>query len=48
VLDHARGGSLAALLSRRGRLTPGEVVTIAAPLAQALAAAHAAGWCTAT
>jgi serine/threonine protein kinase len=43
VLDHASGGSLAALLARRGRLEPGEVVTVAAPLAQALAAAHAAG-----
>lgn len=43
VLDHAAGGSLAALLARRGALDPGEVVTIAAPLAQALAAAHARG-----
>ncbi len=48
VLDHAPGGSLAALLARRGSLEPGEVVTVGAPLAQALAAAHAAGWCTAT
>lgn len=43
VLDHAAGGSLAALLARRGALDPGEVVTIAAPLAQALSAAHARG-----
>lgn len=43
VLDLAAGGSLAALLSRRGSLDPAEVVTIAAPLAQALAAAHARG-----
>ncbi len=43
VLDHAPGGSLAALLSRRGDLQPGEVVTVAAPLAAALAVAHAAG-----
>ena len=43
VLDHAAGGSLAALLARRGALDPGEVVTVAAPLAQALAAAHARG-----
>ena len=43
VLDLATGGSLAALLARRGRLDPGEVVTIAGPLAQALAAAHAEG-----
>lgn len=43
VLDLAVGGSLAALLTRRGSLDPGEVVTVAAPLAQALAAAHACG-----
>lgn len=43
VLDHAAGGSLAALLARRGSLDPGEVVTIGGPLAQALAAAHARG-----
>lgn len=43
VLDHAAGGSLATLLARRGALDPGEVVTVAAPLAQALAAAHARG-----
>jgi hypothetical protein len=43
VLDHAAGGSLAALLSRRGHLSPAEVVTVAAPLAEALAAAHARG-----
>ncbi|MCW2723926.1 MAG: Serine/threonine protein kinase, partial [Frankiales bacterium] len=43
VLDLAAGGSLAALLGSRGRLDPGEVVTVAAPLAQALAAAHASG-----
>jgi hypothetical protein len=43
VLDHAAGGSLAALLTRRGTLDPAEVVTVAAPLAQALAAAHACG-----
>ena len=43
VLDHAPGGSLASLLARRGRLQPGEVVTVVAPVAQALAEAHAAG-----
>ncbi|MDX6199601.1 MAG: eukaryotic-like serine/threonine-protein kinase [Actinomycetota bacterium] len=43
VLDHAAGGSLAVLLTRRGSLDPAEVVTVAAPLAQALAAAHACG-----
>ncbi len=43
VLDHAAGGSLAALLTRRGCLEPGEVVTVAVPLASALACAHAVG-----
>ena len=43
VLDHAPGGSLADLLTRRGCLEPGEVVTVAAPLARALAALHARG-----
>ena len=43
VLDHAPGGSLAALLTRRGVLDAGEVVTIAAPLASALAVAHGLG-----
>ena len=43
VLDHAPGGSLGALLTRRGCLDPGEVVTIAVPLARALAVAHAQG-----
>jgi hypothetical protein len=43
VLDLAAGGSLAALLSRRGPLDPGEVVTVAVPVAQALAVAHDAG-----
>lgn len=43
VLDLAAGGSLAALLRRRGTLEPGEVVTVAAPLASALAVAHTAG-----
>jgi eukaryotic-like serine/threonine-protein kinase len=43
VLDLAAGGSLASLLATRRRLAPGEVVTIAVPLAQALAAVHAQG-----
>ncbi len=43
VLDLATGGSLAGLLTRRGRLDASEVVTLAAPIAQALAAAHAQG-----
>lgn len=43
VLDYAAGGSLAALLARRGQLEPGEVVTVGVPIASALAAAHARG-----
>jgi hypothetical protein len=43
VLDLLAGGSLAALLARRGRLRPGEVVTAIAPVAAALAHAHARG-----
>ena len=43
VLDHAACGSLEALLAMRGTLTPGEVVTVLAPLAEALGAAHAHG-----
>ena len=36
VVEHAPGGSLEALLTRRGTLSPGEVVTALAPVAQAL------------
>lgn len=43
VLDLLEGGDLAALLGVRGRLTPGEVVTVCAPVAAALAHAHAHG-----
>lgn len=43
VLDLADGGTLAALLLARGRLTPGEVVTAIAPVGAALAYAHTAG-----
>lgn len=43
VLDPAAGGTLAGLLARRGALDPGEVVTVAVPLALGLATAHAAG-----
>jgi hypothetical protein len=43
VLDRVPGGSLARRLADRGRLQPGQVVTLALPLAQALAAAHACG-----
>ena len=43
VLELLPGGSLAALLARRGRLRPGEVVTAIAPVAAALAHAHGNG-----
>ncbi len=43
VLDYLPGGSLASLLARRGRLDAGEVVSILAPLAAALAYAHDEG-----
>src|ERR671921_2039332 len=43
VLDLLEGGSLAALLARRGRLRPGEVVTALAPVAATLAHAHERG-----
>ncbi|TFV79165.1 serine/threonine protein kinase [Blastococcus sp. CT_GayMR19] len=43
VLELLAGGSLAALLARRGRLRPGEVVTAIAPVAAALAHAHENG-----
>lgn len=43
VLDLAEGGSLGGLLGRRGQLLAGEVVTALAPVADALAMAHAHG-----
>lgn len=43
VLDLLEGGSLAALLAARGRLGAGEVVTVCAPVAAALAHVHAHG-----
>jgi hypothetical protein len=43
VLELLAGGSLAALLARRGRLRAGEVVTAIAPVAAALAHAHGNG-----
>lgn len=42
IMQYAGGGSLAALLGQR-RLTAGQLVTIAAPLADALAYAHTRG-----
>lgn len=43
VLDFAAGGDLAAAIASHGRLQAGEVVTVAAPIADALAYVHAAG-----
>jgi serine/threonine protein kinase len=43
VLDYAAGGSLAAVIGVRGRLSAGEVVTIGVPLAQALSDIHTRG-----
>ncbi|MGI8760021.1 MAG: serine/threonine-protein kinase [Jatrophihabitantaceae bacterium] len=43
VVDLAGGGSLADLVTARGRLTPGEVISAVAPIAAALAYAHTAG-----
>jgi serine/threonine protein kinase len=40
VMDYADGGDLATILAVRGRLPAPEVVTIVAPIATALAAAH--------
>ncbi|WP_420180764.1 serine/threonine protein kinase [Paenarthrobacter sp. TA1.8] len=43
VMDYAAGGSLANLMSARGKLTVGEAVTILTPIAQALDYLHANG-----
>jgi hypothetical protein len=43
VLDLVDGGTLAQLVAARRHLTPGEVVTVLAPLATALADLHALG-----
>ncbi len=43
IMDYAAGGSLANLISARGKLRIGEAVTILTPLAQALDYLHASG-----
>ncbi|MQA88594.1 MAG: protein kinase [Streptosporangiales bacterium] len=43
IMELADGGNLAGLLAARGALSPGEVVTIFAPIAQGLAEAHRRG-----
>lgn len=44
TMDYAAGGSLAQLVSARGRLTVGETVTVLTPIAQALAYLHGKGF----
>jgi hypothetical protein len=44
LLDYAPGGSLGGLLAGRGRLGPGETVTVLTPVAQALAYLHGHGF----
>lgn len=43
VLDLIDGGTLASVIAQRGHLSPGEVVTVVAPLAQTIADLHADG-----
>lgn len=43
VMEYVAGATLRALLGRRGRLTPGQAVTVLLPLLRALGAAHRAG-----
>lgn len=43
AMQYAAGGSVPDVLARRGRLTAGEVVAVAAPVADALASAHRRG-----
>jgi serine/threonine protein kinase len=43
IMQLADGGSLADLLAARGHLSPGEAVTVCAPIAQGLAEAHEHG-----
>ena len=44
LMDYAPGGSLAALVGARGRLSVGETVTVLTPLAQALGYLHSKGF----
>lgn len=43
AMELAEGGSLAEVIGARGHLTPGELVTVASPLAAALAELHRVG-----
>ena len=44
VMDYAPGGSLAALVASRGKLSVGETVTVLTPIAQALGYLHSKGF----
>ena len=44
IMDYAAGGSLGQLVAGRGRLGPGETVTVLTPIAQALAYLHGQGF----
>jgi serine/threonine protein kinase len=44
VMDYAPGGSLAALVASRGKLSVGETVTVLTPIAQALGYLHGKGF----
>ena len=44
LLDHAPGGSLEQLVAGRGKLGPGETVTVLTPIGQALAYLHGQGF----
>lgn len=43
VLEYLAGGSLGRVIAERGHLTPGETVTVIAPIAQAVAGLHDLG-----
>lgn len=44
IMDYAAGGSLGQLVASRGKLGPGEAVTVLTPIAQALAYLHSQGF----
>ena len=44
MMDYAAGGSVGQLVAGRGRLGPGETVTVLTPIAQALAYLHGQGF----
>lgn len=44
IMDYAAGGSLGQLVAGRGKLGPGETVTVLTPIAQALAYLHGHGF----